>query len=136
MNTFYLEILSAERPFFEGECESLTIPTPDGLYGILANHVNAVYAVSPGELTYREPDGENVIAFSSYGIAKVENNRVLVLVETVELPEEIDEIRALQAAHDAKEALLQKQSIISFKVAESQLARSLSRIKVKKDGML
>ena len=136
MNTFYLEILSAERPFYEGECESLTIPTPEGMYGILANHMNTVCAVSPGELTYRIPGGDNIIAFTSYGITKIETNRVLVLVETIELPEEIDENRALYAAQEAKEAMLQKKSIVSFKVAESQLARSLSRIKVKKDGMM
>lgn len=136
MNTFYLEILSAERPFFKGECESLIIPTPEGLYGILANHADTVFAVSPGELTYRQPGGENVLTFASYGIAKIEKNRVLVLTETIELPEEIDENRALHAVQEAKEAMLQKQSIISFKVAESQLARSLSRMKVKKDGLL
>ena len=136
MNTFFLTILSAEEPFFEGECESLTVPTPQGLYGVLANHCNTVSAIAPGKLTFRTPDGKTTVAVSDDGIMKIEKNSVLVLVDTIELPEQIDENAARREAEDAKEALLQKRSRVEYKLAEHQLARALSRLKVKRDRLM
>ena len=42
MDTFQLNILSASSAFYEGECESLVVPTPDGKCGVLAHHSNAI----------------------------------------------------------------------------------------------
>ena len=38
METFQVHILAADRTFYEGPCESLTISTSDGELGILAHH--------------------------------------------------------------------------------------------------
>ena len=94
-------------------------------------------AVSPGELRYRPADGDQAgqeqIAAVSSGLVKVENNDVLVLVDTAEHPEEIDANRARRAADAAKEALLQKRSIQEYKVAQYNLARAMSRLRVHSD---
>ena len=97
MAVFYLKVLAPERHFFEGECEYLTIPTTDGEYGIMANHSNMIAAVIPGEVRITEPGKEPVTAAISNGIIKVENNKVTVLTESLEKPEEIDEINILNA---------------------------------------
>ena len=55
---FPLHILAADKPFYEGDCESLVVPTLDGEYGVLAHHCNIILAIVPGTLTYRTPDGE------------------------------------------------------------------------------
>ena len=55
MDTFQLNILAASSAFYEGECESLVVPTPDGKCGVLAHHSNAIAAISPGELSYTVP---------------------------------------------------------------------------------
>ena len=114
MTKFFLQILAAEKIFFDGDCISLVIPTIQGQYGIQANHSNMVAAVVPGILKYMLPDGTEFIAVVSEGIVKVENNQVLLLLDTVERPEEIDENRAKRAAEQAKEALLQKKSIQDY----------------------
>lgn len=36
MNSFRVHILAADHTFYDGPCESLTIPAPDGQYGIWA----------------------------------------------------------------------------------------------------
>lgn len=36
MRTFQMHLLEADKVFFEGECESLVVPTTVGQYGILA----------------------------------------------------------------------------------------------------
>ncbi|MBR4761993.1 MAG: ATP synthase F1 subunit epsilon, partial [Clostridia bacterium] len=90
MNSFTIHILAADKVLYEGECESLIIPTPWGQYGILAHHTKAICAIVAGRLTYRIPGGENRYAAVSDGLAKIENNDVLILVDTAERPEEID----------------------------------------------
>ena len=96
-----------------------------------------ISAVSPGELHYRPAEGPDAgvekIAAVSAGLVKVENNDVLVLVDTAERPEEIDINRARRAADEAKEALLQKRSIQEYRIAQYSLARAVSRMRVHKD---
>lgn len=131
MNTFKTHILAASNTFYEGECESLIVPTSDGQYGIQAGHCSIIGAIVPGIMTYRVPGGENQIAAVSSGMVKVENGEVLVLVDSAERPEEIDANRAEQAAAAAKEAILQKRSIREFHAAQMTLARATTRLKVK-----
>ncbi|MBO4346585.1 MAG: ATP synthase F1 subunit epsilon [Lachnospiraceae bacterium] len=131
MNTFSLHILAAERSFYEGDCISLVVPLTDGLYGIQSNHRNMVAAIVPGIMEYSLPNEERVEACVSQGILIVADNDVKVLVDTVETPDEIDENRARLAAEEAKEALLQKQSIQEYKSAQMRIAREMNRLKVK-----
>ena len=89
-NTFQLEILASDRPFYVGPAEQLVFPTVDGLMGILPGHESMVTVVSPGELKYLV-DGQWHYAAISDGFAEVRRNYVLVLGDAIELPEEIDE---------------------------------------------
>ena len=132
MNTFTVHILAADKVLYEGECESLIIPTPWGQYGILAHHCNAICAVVAGRLTYRAPGGADSYAAVSDGMIKIENNDVLILVDTAERPEEIDVNNARRLADAAKEAILQKRSIREYREAQATLARAISRIDVHK----
>ena len=131
MSTFHVSILAADRPFYEGECESLVIPTVDGQYGILAHHRNVIAAIVPGTLRYKIPDKPAQIAAVSAGLIKIENNDVLILVDSAERPEDIDANRARRAADEAKEAMLQKRSIQEYRSAQARLARAISRLLVK-----
>lgn len=131
MKNFKVILLAADDSFYEGECCSLVVPTLQGKYGVLANHCNMVAAVIPGELEYVLPGQPKQIAAVSTGIMKIENNEVLILVDTIERPEEIDENRARRAAEAAREALLQKQSIQTYRMTQAYLARALSRLQVK-----
>ncbi|MBP5494397.1 MAG: ATP synthase F1 subunit epsilon [Lachnospiraceae bacterium] len=131
MNSFSLHILAAERNFYEGECLSLVVPITDGSYGIMAHHKNMVAAIVPGIMEYTLPEGERVVTCVSQGILVVADNDVKVLVDTVETPEEIDENRAKAAAAQAKEAMLQKQSIQEYKSAQMRIAREMNRLKLK-----
>ena len=132
MNTFTLVVLAAEKPFYEGECETLVIPTTDGEYGIQANHHNVIVAIVPGTLKIIYDNGKEIIAAVSGGIVKVENNHVLLMVDTIERPEEIDENRAKRAAEEAQEAILQKKSIQDYQAAQAKMARAINRLRVKK----
>lgn len=132
MKTFEIHILEADSPFYEGPCEMIIVPTTDGLVGIMAGRSNMICALSPGEMTYRLPGGENQYAAISNGLVKVEDGEVLILAESIERPEEIDANRAQREADEAREAMLQQRSIREFKMAELELARTANRLKVKR----
>lgn len=135
MDTFQVHILAADRTFYEGPCVSLTIPTSDGEQGILAHHSPMIASVQTGTLRWQTPDGGVELAAVSPGMVKVEKNEVLVLVDSAERPEEIDEVRARREADQAREALLQQRSRQEHQVAQATLARALNRLRVKSHGI-
>lgn len=134
MDTFQVHILAADRTLYEGPCVSLTIPASDGERGILAHHSSMMAAIVPGMLRYQPPGQDVQLTAVSPGMVKVENNEVLVLVDSAERPEEIDEARARREADQAREALLQKKSRQEYQLAQSTLARALNRLQVKSHG--
>lgn len=136
MDTFQVHILAADRTFYEGPCVSLTVPTSDGERGILAHHENMIAAVQPGTLRWQVPGQKVQLAAVSPGMVKVEHNDVLVLVDSAERPEEIDEARARREADEAREALLQKKSRQEHQVAQATLARALNRLRIKSHGSI
>ena len=131
MELFQVHILAADEAFYEGPCQSLSVPCSTGMVGILAHHSNMIAAVVPGILHYRCKGQPEQLAAVSAGLVKVENGVVLILVDSAERPEEIDANRAQRAADAAKEALLQKKSIQEYRMAQSSLARAISRLQVK-----
>lgn len=131
MDSFQVRILAADKPFFDGPCQALTVPTLDGEFGILAHHSNMIAAVIPGELYYQPVGQPRQAAAVSAGLVKVEDNEVLVLVDAAERPEDIDANRARRAADEAKEALLQNKTRQEYKAAQANLARAINRLRVR-----
>lgn len=129
--TFHVDILASDNPFYSGPCESIIVPSLQGKYGIKANHSNAIIAVVPGTFFYRVPGEERQVAVVSHGLVKIEDNKILVLVDSIERPEEIDANRAKRAADAAREEMLQSKSIREYHSAQARLARAVSRLRVK-----
>ena len=128
MKEFNISIYAADKIFFFGKCQSLVIPTSDGLYGVLAGHRNTITAIAPGKIKYTVK-GKDYYAVVSKGLAKIENGMVLILVDTCEKPEEIDRVRAKKAREEAKRALTQKTSQQEFLRTQANLARAINRLK-------
>lgn len=132
MKSFKLIVYEAERIFYEGDCESVILPTMVGQYGILAHHRNAILAIVPGKMTFRIPGGENQEAAISKGLVKIEDGNVLVLVNTCELPEEIDANRAERAEEEARRLLKEKSSAQEYYLAQMELVRAINRLNIKR----
>ena len=129
-NTFYLKIISANRVFYSGRCRSLIGPEYDGQKEILAHHEDMVIAIDDGEMRFQTEGSENwEYAVVGMGFVEIVNNRVTLLVETAERPEEIDVARAREAKERAEEQLRQKQSIHEYYHSRASLARAMARLK-------
>lgn len=90
MSKFYLKVISSNRIFYEGFCTCLIIPSVDGEKAIMAHHEEVIVAVDNGEMRMqKEEGGEWNYAVLGKGFCMVANNRVTVLADTVERPEEV-----------------------------------------------
>lgn len=127
MAVFSLKLLAADKVFYDGECASLVVPSADGQYGILANHCNAVIAVIPGVAEVKAENGEKIVAFVASGIVKIENAKVLMLVESCENAKDVNEAWAKNALKEAKDEIARKESRFNVLSAEIKIARALSR---------
>lgn len=130
MDTFGLKIIASDRIFYDGRCIQMVLPAPDGEVGILANHENMVIAVTVGDARIEVEEGKWVDLAVGAGFAEVVNNRVTVLVDTAERPEEIDVRRAKEARERAQEQMRQKLSIKEYYRTQASLARAMNRLKV------
>ena len=130
MTTFWLKVIASDHVFYNGNCEALVVPAHDGEVGILPHREAMILAIQEGELKFRIPgEQEYHHAVVGLGIVQVANNRVTVVVDTAERPEDIDEVRAKQALERAKEQLRQKQSIREYYMSKASMARALSSLK-------
>ena len=130
MNTFSLKVIATAKVFYDGKCTALIIPALDGEREILAHHENMVIATKEGEVRCRtDESSEWKKAVVGVGFVHIANNRVTMLVDTAERPEDIDAVRAKQAYERAVEQLRQKQSIQEYHMSRASLARAMARLK-------
>ena len=130
MNTFSLKVIATDKVFYDGKCTALIIPALDGEREILAHHENMVIATKEGEVRCRTDESSDwKKAVVGVGFVHIANNRVTMLVDTAERPEDIDAVRAKQAYERAVEQLRQKQSIQEYHMSRASLARAMARLK-------
>jgi len=129
MNTFKLKIMTCNKVFYDGECLKLIVTAPDGALEIMANHEAAVFAVVPGIFRYTWDDSEWIEAVSGSGFVMVYNNEAMLIIDSAELPEDIDTIRAEEAKERAQEQMRQERSQREYLHSKASLARAMARLK-------
>jgi F-type H+-transporting ATPase subunit epsilon len=105
------------------------LPGADGYLGVLPGHAPLITELGIGELTYKTANGQTGLLAIIRGFAEVLPQRVSVLAETAERPEDIDVNRAQQALKRAQE-LIAKGGDIDWDRASASLQRALVRIQV------
>jgi F-type H+-transporting ATPase subunit epsilon len=128
-----LVIVTPERQLLRQIVVEVTLPGGDGCLGILPGHAPLITELGIGELTYRGKGASEAgpLAIIS-GFAEVLGDRVTVLAETAERPEEIDVTRAEEAKKRAEQRLASASSDPNVDWARAAIAlqRSLIRIQV------
>jgi F-type H+-transporting ATPase subunit epsilon len=128
-----LIIVTPERQLLRETVVEVTLPGADGQLGILPGHAPLITELGIGELNYRAKGaGESGPIAIISGFAEVLGDRVTVLAETAERPEEIDVSRAEEAKKRAEERLAAASADpnIDWGRAAIALQRSLIRIQV------
>ena len=130
-NTFLLRIITPDRVFYENRVEMVEFNTTEGEIGVLPGHIPLTVIIKPGVLNITESDGEKEAALHA-GFAEILPDKVTILAEIVEWPDEIDGARAEAARIRAEERLHNKTSETDLKNAEFALQRAIARIEVLK----
>lgn len=123
-----LTILTPERNIFSGEVKELSSEDETGRFQILPRHLNMISFLVPTVTSFTTVDGRKYKLFTSTGVLKISNNKISLLCDTAEWPEEIDINRAEEARKKAEEGLRKKEHI-DYKKEELRLKRALARKK-------
>ena len=128
--TFLLEILTLQKLFLQQEVRFVIAPGQEGQFEILANHAPFVFALKPGPLRIRTPDGADQHFAIGTGFLVVQRERTVVLTRSAERPEEIDVDRAKRAKERAEQRLQHSSDAVDTVRAQASLQRALARLKV------
>jgi F-type H+-transporting ATPase subunit epsilon len=126
--TFRLQIVTPEKLEFDEDVEIVVAPGIEGELGIMADHLPLITRLKIGVLKILTESEEITMAVSE-GYLEVTRERVLILAEAAELPEEINVQRALEAKRRAEERLASAEKQ-DFARAQAALERAMTRLKV------
>ncbi len=131
MRTFHLEIVTPTKVIDKGEVTYVRCPGSDGQFGVMARHINAMFALSAGEIKVVS-DKETSYLATRGGFAEVMGGEVKILAETAEHAAEIDLDRAQKALERAKQRVAGKGPDMDLARAEMSIKRALTRLRVAK----
>jgi len=130
-NSFLLRIITPDRVFYENQVKMVEFNTTEGEIGVLPGHVPMTVIIKPGILDITEDEGDKEAALHA-GFAEILQDRVTILAEVIEWPEEIDAERAEAALERARKRLDSKTPETDLARAETALQRAMARIEVLK----
>jgi len=131
MSSLKLDIVTAERIVYSEDVDVVIAPGIEGQLGILPHHAPLMTILQAGELVVRKGSEEDSLAISG-GFLEVRPDRVIVLADSAERAEEIDEARA-QAAKQRAEQRLKERGVtpgLDEARCEAALRRAMARLTV------
>lgn len=129
---FEIEIITPDRVFYKGEATMIEFNTAAGEIGVYKKHIPLTTVLAPGIVKIHKDGEEDVVAAVHSGFAEILPEKVTLLAEIAEWPEEIDKSRAEAALKRAEERLANKTEAIDVKRAEFALRKALVRIDIAK----
>ena len=131
MAQIHCEVITAERIVFKGEVDMVVAPGIEGQLGILPHHAPLITALTYGELALERSGQDDEYIAIGGGFMEVTPEHVIILADSAERAEEIDEARAEAATRRAQELMAQKhREDADLARAEASLRRSMARLKV------
>jgi len=127
--SFQHEIVTPEKLVVKEAAEEAQIPGLEGYLGILPGHAPLITELGVGIITYRAGGTTKTLSVA-WGFAEVLQDKVTILAETVERPDEIDVARAQQAKERAEQLLKSNDPELDYDRAQDDLRRAETRLKV------
>ena len=129
-NSFEVRIITPDRIFYEGTAEMIEFNTVEGEIGVYKNHIPLTTVIAPGIVVITDGEEKRKAAVHA-GFAEILSDRVTILAEVAEWPEEIDVERAMAARDRAEKRLAEKDENLDVMRAEIALRKSLVRISIR-----
>ena len=132
MKTLNVEVITPSSAAYQGMAKSITLPGSGGSFQVLYNHAPILSSLDVGIVKIEEDNGEVKTFAAGGGTVEVLNNKVLLLAESFESPEQVDVRRAEEAMNRAKKRLSKEaeEVKVDHTRAEVALKRAINRLKL------
>ncbi|MFA5754229.1 MAG: ATP synthase F1 subunit epsilon [Patescibacteria group bacterium] len=129
--TIKFEIVTSERVVLKQEILQITVPTTSGEITILPDHIPLVSVLQPGVIEVKRNDNIIEIMSVSSGFIEVMKDKVVILADTAERAEELDEAAIKEAQARAEETKKNAKNIdeVQFTEVAAKLEKELARLR-------
>ena len=125
-----MELVTPTSQVLNEEVDEITAPGTLGQFGLLPGHTPMLTTLQVGELSYRQGEKHYHVAVN-WGYLEIEDDKVVILVETAEVEDQIDLERARKALGRAEKVLaMLHPEDKDFQERQAALQRALVRIQV------
>jgi F-type H+-transporting ATPase subunit epsilon len=128
-DTFEFEIVTPDKMVLKDVAEQMQIPAKNGYIGILPGHAPLITELAIGEISYTEHGNTHYLAVA-WGFAEVLPEKVTILAESAERPEDIDVTRAQEAKKRAEDRLHANGPELDYQRALNAVKRAEVRLQV------
>jgi len=124
-----LSIVTPEREVVRELVDDVELPGTEGYFGVLPGHTAMLATLTVGRVSFRQGADRLSIAVS-FGFAEVLPDRVTVLAQMAERPEDIDITRAAAARERAAERLARLEHDLDYERARVALDKATLRLEI------
>ena len=133
MKQINIEIVTPSKTAYTGLVKSCSVPGTSGSFQVLYNHAAILSSFEVGEIKMVDMDSKEHVYATGGGTIEVMDNKILLLAESIEKPDEIDVDRANASLERAKERVYGgEKADVDYVRAESALKRAINRLNVNK----
>ncbi|OYD27134.1 ATP synthase F1 subcomplex epsilon subunit [Mycoplasma testudineum] len=126
-----LTITTPQGIYFNDMVDIVTVKTPEGYVGFMANHQPTLSTIMISTLYVNSSSsGKQRLAAIDTGLIYVDKEQITIVTSACEFAEDIDVTRARKAKEKAEEAIKLTTNITKITEEERRLSRSLNRLKV------
>lgn len=124
-----IDIITPDGTIYQGDADSISLPTPDGEITVLPHHIPLISILAPGTILLKQ-GGEELLFAVSRGVIEVDGMSIRVLADTADRAEKLEEA-AIEKARQAAEKLVyaRRHDAEGFAEATAVLERELARLR-------
>ena len=131
---FHLQLVTLSGTKYDGDVHEVILPTLDGQIGVLQGHMPLISAAAEGIIYIRknakDSDRDREFFVTHGGVIEIENNKLRVIVDEADAPDEINEHEAQSALSRAEGMRTEAKDQVSLEHAQQLIDRSAVRLQV------
>lgn len=124
-----VSVVSPEAEMFFGAADMVFVKGAIGDLGIAPGHLQLLTTIKPGPLRLQQGQEEELLYISG-GILEVQPERVSILADSLERPQDVNEAAALEAKKAAEALLKGKELPENKEQIQQELAEALAKLQV------
>jgi F-type H+-transporting ATPase subunit epsilon len=127
--TMQVSVVSTEAEMYSGEADMVFVKGAMGDLGIAPGHLQLLTTIKPGPLRLQQGQHEELLYISG-GILEIQPDRISILADSLERPQDVNEAAALEAKHAAEALLKDKEAPVNKEQIQQELAEALAKLQV------